>query len=147
MSLGKNSYRKQNYISPENIFNKSKFYVNQISKLIDEAYEKYKEYYPNEIFENNLNLSSSSIKNEDKLKLDFVEKVMNKFLEENHQLKRSHLEFNNCIDCHVQKNCCFNQKLNDICSFLPEIQKESDIFHNKFCELMNYIETNIEGNV
>ena len=119
MSLGKNSYRKQNYISPENIFNKSKFYVNQISKLIDEAYEKYKEYYPNEIYENNLNLSSSSIKNEDKLKLDFVEKVMNKFLEENHQLKRSHLEFNNCIDCHVQKNCCFNQKLNDICSFLP----------------------------
>ena len=147
MSLGKNSYRKQNYISPENIFNKSKFYVNQISKLIDEAYEKYKEYYPNEIYENNLNLSSSSIKNEDKLKLDFVEKVMNKFLEENHQLKRSHLEFNNCIDCHVQTNCCFNQKLNDICSFLPEIQKESDIFHNKFCELMNYIETNIEGNV
>ena len=147
MSLGKNSYRKQNYISPENIFNKSKFYVNQISKLIDEAYEKYKEYYPNEIYENNLNISSSSIKNEDKLKLDFVEKVMNKFLEENHQLKRSHLEFNNCIDCHVQKNCCFNQKLNDICSFLPEIQKESDIFHNKFCELMNYIETNIEGNV
>ena len=147
MSLGKNSYRKQNYISPENIFNKSKFYVNQISKIIDEAYEKYKEYYPNEIYENNLNLSSSSIKNEDKLKLDFVEKVMNKFLEENHQLKRSHLEFNNCIDCHVQKNCCFNQKLNDICSFLPEIQKESDIFHNKFCELMNYIETNIEGNV
>ena len=147
MSLGKNSYRKQNYISPENIFNKSKFYVNQISKLIDEAYEKYKEYYPNEIYENNLNLSSSSIKNEDKLKLDFVEKVMNKFLEENHQLKRSHLEFNNCIDCHVQKNCCFNQKLNDICSFLPEIQKESDIFHNKFCEIMNYIETNIEGNV
>ena len=116
-----------------------------MSRLIDEAYEKYKQCYSNKIYKNNLDYSS--INNEEKLKLDFVEKVMNTFFDENYILKRSNLEFDNCIDCQVQKNCCYNQKMNDICSFLPEIQKESDIFHNKFCELMNYIETNIEGNI
>ena len=145
MSLGKNSFQKQNIISPENIFNKSNFYLNQMSRLIDEAYEKYKQCYSNKIYKNNLDYSS--INNEEKLKLDFVEKVMNTFFDENYILKRSNLEFDNCIDCQVQKNCCYNQKMNDICSFLPEIQKESDIFHKKFCELMNYIETNIEGNI
>ena len=145
MSLGKNSFQKQNIISPENIFNKSNFYLNQMSKIIDESYEKYKQCYKNEIYKNNFDYSG--INNEEKLKLDFVEKVMGVFFDENLILKRSNFEFDNCIDCHVQKNCYYNEKMNDICSFLPEIQKEIDIFHKKFCELMNYIETNIEGNI
>ena len=145
MSLGKNSFQKQNIISPENIFNKSNFYLNQMSRLIDESYEKYKHFYKNEINKNYFDYSG--INNEEKLKLDFVEKAMNVFFDENLILKKNNFEYDNCIDCHVHKNCCYNEKMNDICSFLPEIQKESDIFHKKFCELMNYIETNIEGNI
>ena len=70
----------------------------------------------------------------------------NLLAEVNNKLKKSDLEYHNCIDCNISTNCCYNQKLNDICSFLPEMQKENDLFHKKFCELMNYIETNVEGN-
>jgi hypothetical protein len=37
--------------------------------------------------------------------------------------------------------------ISNILSSLPEIQKENDIFHKNFNDLMNYISTNIEGKV
>ena len=48
----------------------------------------------------------------------------------------------NYFDSNINKN-----GLKEIYDFLPEIQKESDIFHKNFNDLMNYIETNIEGKV
>ena len=146
LSLGKNSFQKQEFKPQQkNVFSKNNdYYLNQITHIIDESYEKYKRYYQNNEYENNL--SYSGIIKIDDLKIDFVEKVMDKFFEDNNKLKKSDLEYHNCIDCNNSTNCCYNQKLNDICSFLPEMQKENDLFHKKFCELMNYIETNVEGN-
>ena len=147
MSLGRNSFPTHEYSQQKNIFGKSNYYLNKISNLIDESYEKYKRSYINEEYE--INLKYSDMDNKDYQKLDFLEKVMNKFFEGNNILKKSDLESNNyntCIDCNTRRNYCFGNKLNDICSFLPEIQKESDIFNKKFCELINYIETNIEEN-
>ena len=95
MSLGKNSFQKQNIISPENIFNKSNFYLNQMSRLIDESYEKYKHFYKNEINKNYFDYSG--INNEEKLKLDFVEKAMNVFFDENLILKKNNFEYVNMI--------------------------------------------------
>lgn len=147
MSLGRNSFPTHEYTQQKNVFGKSNYYLNKISNLIDESYEKYKRTYINE--ENEMNLKYNDINDKDYQKLDFLEKVINKFFEGNNILKKSDLEYknyNNCIDCNAGRNCCFGNKLNDICSFLPEVQKESDIFHKKFCELMNYIEINIEEN-
>ena len=69
---------------------------------------------------------------------------MNKYFEENNQMKLRDFTLKNNNDFNSCKNNYGNKKLDDICSFLPNIQTESDLFHKKFCELMNYIETNIE---
>ena len=84
------------------------------------------------------------INNIERLKLDFVEKVMNNYFEERDQMKIRDLALNNNIECQHCGNYLAIKKLDDICSFLPNVQRESDLFHKKFCELMNYIETNIE---
>ena len=82
--------------------------------------------------------------NIERLKLDFVERVMNKYFEESNQMKIRDLDLNKNIVCNPCGNYFADRKLDDICSFLPKVQRESDLFHKKFCELMNYIETNIE---
>ena len=66
---------------------------------------------------------------------------------QDNRLKRSDLNLNSSMNYRISKNSYKDDKLNDICSFLPEVQRESDSFHKKFCELMNYIETNIEGSI
>ena len=140
-SLGTSSFGKQNFIKYKDLNLKNNDYLNQLSILIDEYYEKYKKRNPNEEYENVIRFNW--INNIENLKLNFVEKIMNKYFEENNQMKLRDFtlknnDFNSC------KNNYGNKKLDDICSFLPNIQRESDLFHKKFCELMNYIETNIE---
>ena len=140
-SLGTSSFSKQNFIKYNDLNIKNNDYLNQLSILIDEFYEKYKKRNPNEEYENVIRFNW--INNIENLKLNFVEKIMNKYFEENNQMKLRDFtlknnDFNSC------KNNYGNKKLDDICSFLPNIQRESDLFHKKFCELMNYIETNIE---
>ena len=140
-SLGTSSFSKQNFIKYNDLNIKNNDYLNQLSILIDGFYEKYKKRNPNEEYENVIRFNW--INNIENLKLNFVEKIMNKYFEENNQMKLRDFtlknnDFNSC------KNNYGNKKLDDICSFLPNIQRESDLFHKKFCELMNYIETNIE---
>ena len=140
-SLGTSSFSKQNFIKYNDLNIKNNDYLNQLSILIDGFYEKYKKRNPNEEYENVIRFNW--INNIENLKLNFVEKIMNKYFEENNQMKLRDFtlknnDFNSC------KNNYGNKKLDDICSFLPNIQRESDLFHKKFSELMNYIETNIE---
>ena len=142
ISLGKSSFPKQTFMNYNNLNGINNPYLNQLSILIDESYEKYRRYYPSEEYENNIRYNF--INNIETLKLDFVEKVMNKFFEENNQIKIRDLDLKNNNEFHTCKHFYFNKKLEDICSFLPNVQKESDLFHKKFCELMNYIETNIK---
>ena len=137
ISLGKNSFQKEDYIENQNLGYKTNDYLNRLSYLIDESYKKYQRCFPNEEFGNNW------INNINDLKLDFLERVMNFFFEKNYKLPNKDLVLNKEYCC---KNCYSNKKFDDICSFLPSVQKESDIFHKKFCDLMNYIETNINGN-
>ena len=137
ISLGKNSFQKEDYIENQNLGYKTNDYLNRLSYLIDESYKKYQRCFPNEEFGNNW------INNINDLKLDFIERVMNFFFEKNYKLPNKDLVLNKEYCC---KNCYSNKKFDDIYSFLPSVQKESDIFHKKFCDLMNYIETNINGN-
>ena len=137
ISLGKNSFQKEDYIENQNLGYKTNDYLNRLSYLIDESYKKYQRCFPNEEFGNNW------INNINDLKLDFLERVMNFFFEKNYKLPNKDLVLNKEYCC---KNCYSNKKFDDIYSFLPSVQKESDIFHKKFCDLMNYIETNINGN-
>ena len=142
ISLGKSSFQKQSYIKNHDFNEKNNQYLNQLNNLINNSYEKYKRYHPNEELENNMGFNY--IRNIERLKLDFVQRVMNNYFEEGAQMKIRDLDLNNNIECHHCGNCLANKKLDDICSFLPNVQRESDLFHKKFCELMNYIETNIE---
>ena len=137
ISLGKNSFQKEDYIENQNLGYKTNDYLNRLSYLIDESYKNYKRCFPNEELGNNW------INNINDLKLDFLERVMNFFFEKNYKLPNKDLVLNKEYCC---KNCYSNKKFDDICSFLPSVQKESYIFHKKFCDLMNYIETNINGN-
>ena len=137
ISLGKNSFQKEDYIENQNLGYKTNDYLNRLSYLMDESYKNYKRCFPNEELGNNW------INNINDLKLDFLERVMNFFFEKNYKIINKDLLLNKEYYC---KNCYSNKKFDDICSFLPSVQKESDIFHKKFCDLMNYIETNINGN-
>ena len=137
ISLGKNSFQKEDYIENQNLGYKTNDYLNRLSYLIDESYKNYKRCFPNEELGNNW------INNINDLKFDFLERVINFFFEKNYKLPNKDLVLNKEYCC---KNCYSNKKFDDICSFLPSVQKESDIFHKKFCDLMNYIETNINGN-
>ena len=142
ISLGKSSFRKQTFIQNHDFKEKNNHYLNQLSILIDCSYEKYKAHHQNEQFESNMGFNYMN--NIERLKLDFVERVMNKYFEESNQMKIRDLDLNKNIVCNPCGNYFADRKLDDICSFLPKVQRESDLFHKKFCELMNYIETNIE---
>ena len=141
ISLGNSNFSKQIYMNYKDYNKINDIYLNQLSNLIDEFYEKNKICHPNEVYENIIEFNQ--INNSENLKLNFIKRVMSKYFEENNEMKLDNFNLNN-NDFHSCKNCVGNKKLDDICSFLPNIQKESDSFHKKFCELMNYIETNIE---
>ena len=79
---------------------------------------------------------------EDIMKLEFVQNVFDSYFNNNNKYLNNN-----------RKNYGKNFENNDgelisnILSSLPEIQKENDIFHKNFNDLMNYISTNIEGKV
>lgn len=149
----KNNLGKNKKINKENNINKTKnnnnennFYLEKISTLIDESYEQFKQYFPN------LNSTKSIAYKDGKcdeniLKLEFVKNAFDEYfnIKKNPNVINSNNEINKRL--YVGNNFSNNDLLRDICSDLPEIQKENDIFHKNFNDLMNYISSNIEGKV
>lgn len=115
---------------------KNNYFLEKMAQLVDESYEKNKKIYPNE---NNFASVDSKDGNfdEDFMKLEFAKNAFDSYLN-NSNKKRNYgrnFEDNN------------GELISNILSSLPEIQKENDIFHKNFNDLMNYISTNIEGKV
>ena len=106
-----------------------------MAQLVDESYEKNKQIFPNEN-----NIASVACKDgnfdEDIMKLEFVQNVFDSYFNNNNR-KNYGRNFENSN----------GELISNILSSLPEIQKENDIFHKNFNDLMNYISTNIEGKV
>ena len=137
---------------------KNNYHLNKISLLINESYGIFKNYFPNENFDSNIGYNCSGPFDGDIIKLEFIKKIANKFGNKNNYLNNGNFNFdkenkkyeNNYNLPYPDNYSNFNNNNNnygfkEIYSLLPEIQKESDIFHKNFCDLMNYIETNIEG--
>ena len=139
---------------------KNNYYLNKISLLINESYGIFKNNFPNENFDNSIGYNCGGPFDGDIIKLEFIKKIANKYGNKNSYLNNGNngnINFNkenkiyeNNYNLPYSDN--FNNYSNNtdyglkgIYSLLPEIQKESDIFHKNFCDLMNYIETNIEG--
>ena len=120
---------------------KNNYFLEKMAQLVDESYEKNKQIFPNEN-----NIASVACKDgnfdEDIMKLEFVQNVFDSYFNNNNKYLNNN-----------RKNYGKNFENNDgelisnILSSLPEIQKENDIFHKNFNDLMNYISTNIEGKV
>ena len=138
-------FKNPNKINISNNNEKNNYFLEKMALLIDESYEKYRQNFPNEN-----NPSSIACKDgkfdEDIMKLEFAKKAFDSFFDNNNNNKYFNNKMKNNINVpyNINNN---NVLINDICSSLPEIQKENDIFHKNFNDLMNYIETNIEGKV
>ena len=72
------------------------------------------------------------------MKLEFIKNAF-----DNYFINGNINHNNNGINFQNKENSIFN----DVCDSLPEIIKENDMFHKNFKDLMNYIETNIEGKI
>ena len=118
------------------------YYLEKLAQLVDESYERNKQIYPNEN-----NIASVACKDgdfdEDIMKLEFVKNAFDSYL------NNSNKYLNNNNHRNYGRNFDNNngELISNILSSLPEIQKENDIFHKNFNDLMNYISTNIEGKV
>ena len=116
---------------------KNSYFLEKIAQLVDESYERNKQICPNEN-----NIASVACKDgnfdEDIMKLEFVQNVFDSYF------NNSNKYLNNNRNNYGSNN---GELISDILSSLPEIQKENDIFHKNFNDLMNYISTNIEGKV
>lgn len=116
---------------------KNSYFSEKIAQLVDESYERKKQICPNEN-----NIASVACKDgnfdEDIMKLEFVQNVFNSYFNNSNKF------LNNNRNNYGSNN---GELISDILSSLPEIQKENDIFHKNFNDLMNYISTNIEGKV
>lgn len=116
---------------------KNSYFLEKIAQLVDESYERKKQICPNEN-----NIASVACKDgnfdEDIMKLEFVQNVFNSYFNNSNKF------LNNNRNNYGSNN---GELISDILSSLPEIQKENDIFHKNFNDLMNYISTNIEGKV
>ena len=116
---------------------KNSYFSEKIAQLVDESYERKKQICPNEN-----NIASVACKDgnfdEDIMKLEFVQNVFDSYF------NNSNKYLNNNRNNYGSNN---GELISDILSSLPEIQKENDIFHKNFNDLMNYISTNIEGKV
>ena len=146
---GKNKkFNKENNSSKNKKSNKkveeNNNYLEKISFLIDESYEKFNQNFPKLDSPKSIAFKGGNIDN-NILKFEFVKLVFDEFFHKNNYKKSN--DKNNLI-LNNGNNCADNNNLiEEICSNLPEIQKENDIFHKNFNDLMNYIETNIEGKV
>jgi hypothetical protein len=131
------------------------YYLDKLSHLIDESYEKSKQY--SKI--NNKNISFKDDKlGENNLKLEFVKEVFDDYFKKN-SFNFINNDINDILNLNQEKinlieknrndnnNNYNNDLIREIYSSLPEIQKDNDIFHQNFNDLINYIEENIEGKV
>ncbi len=135
------------------------FYLNKMSVLINESYEKYKNILPNENNDKNIPSYYNGTFDEDIFKFEFLKNLLDKLFENisddnitnnNNNipnLKRNNIYFDENYNYQNIRNKENNELIKDINNNLPEIQKESDIFHKNFTDLMNYIEENIEGKI
>jgi hypothetical protein len=130
---------KKNYEINE-IKNDNNYFVETTFNLINENYEKFKQ----NNFSNNINNFNSIAYKDGKLdenilKLEFIKNAFDNYFINNNNINHN----NNGINFQNKENAIFN----DVCESLPEIIKENDMFHKNFKDLMNYIETNIEGKI
>ena len=117
------------------IKNNDNYFIDTTLNLIDENYERYKQYKKDIDNFNSIAYKDGKI-DENILKLEFIKNAFDSFFNNNNQ---------NHNGINIQnKN---NELLNDVCDYLPEIIKENDVFHKNFQDLMNYISTNIEGKI
>ena len=121
------------------IKNNNNYFVETTFNLINENYEKFKQ----NNFSNNINNFNSIAYKDGKLdenilKLEFIKNAF-----DNYFFNGNINHNNNGINFQNKENSIFN----DVCDSLPEIIKENDMFHKNFKDLMNYIETNIEGKI
>ena len=140
----KNSILESDLYRIRNGNEKNDCYLNKMSSLINELYDKLKRKIPDE---RNIEFKYGNY-DEDIMKLEFINMANDKLFEDkNMYLKNGNNDYKNQIFDNDNYNINNKNGLKEIFSYLPEIQKENDIFHKNFCDLMNYIETNIEGKV
>ena len=140
----KNSILESDLYRIRNGNEKNDCYLNKMSSLINELYDKLKRKIPDE---RNIEFKYGNY-DEDIMKLEFINMAYDKLFEDkNMYLKNGNNDYKNQIFDNNNYNIGNKNGLKEIFSYLPEIQKENDIFHKNFCDLMNYIETNIEGKV
>ena len=130
-----NKKQGKNIEQNNEIKNNDNYFINTTLNLIDENYERYKQYKKDIDNFNSIAYKDGKI-DENILKLEFIKNAFDSFFNNNNQ---------NHNGINIQnKN---NELLNDVCDYLPEIIKENDVFHKNFQDLMNYISTNIEGKI
>ena len=130
-----NKKQGKNIDQNNEIKNNDNYFIDTTLNLIDENYERYKQYKKDIDNFNSIAYKDGKI-DENILKLEFIKNAFDSFFNNNNQ---------NHNGINIQnKN---NELLNDVCDYLPEIIKENDVFHKNFQDLMNYISTNIEGKI
>jgi hypothetical protein len=161
--LEKNSNLECDYFKIRKDNEKICFFLNKMSLLINESFEKYKNIFSDEKKDINIPSYCNGTIDEDIFKLEFIKNSLDKLLENsnnnnnnnifmnnnnnNKNLKRDNIFLDENYNYQNIRNYDNNELIKDINNNLPEIQKESDIFHKNFTDLMNYIETNIEGKI
>ena len=148
-SLEKNSNLENDLFKERKDNEKKNYYLDKMSLLINESYENYKMNFQNENEGGSIAYKDGTF-DEDIMKLEFLKKILDKFSNDSNQnFSKENIRMENNYNYKYNipnnKNIYSEELINDINNSLPEIQKESDIFHKNFCDLMNYIETNIEG--
>jgi hypothetical protein len=102
------------------IKNNDNYFIDTTLNLIDENYERYKQYKKDIDNFNSIAYKDGKI-DENILKLEFIKNAFDSFFNNNNQ---------NHNGINIQnKN---NELLNDVCDYLPEIIKENDVFHKIF---------------
>jgi len=152
-SLEKNSNLENDLFKERKENEKKNYYLDKMSLLINESYEKYKLNSQNQNEGRSIAYKDGAF-DEDIMKLEFLKQILDKFSNEpNQNLTKENMRMENNYNFNYKynspnnKNIYSEELINDINNSLPEIQKESDIFHKNFCDLMNYIETNIEDKI
>lgn len=145
-----NINKKKNSLKTKNQKEKNNYYLEKMALLIDESYEKYKQNFPNINTHKSIACKDGKF-DKDIMKLEFINNVFDDFFNQNNNVnnfQKVKNRINNDNNIPYENNILNNNELiREICSSLPEIQKENDIFHKNFNDLMNYISSNIEGKV
>ena len=129
---------------------KEDYYLEKMADLIDEAYERYEQNKPND-YSNGISFKDGKF-DRDIMKLEFINKVFDNYFNRGdgylvNKNKNMNMKKDNNNLYYNRNSMDNNTLIREICESLPEIQKENDIFHKNLNDLMNYIETNIEGKV